>query len=404
MQIRNFLLAILLIFPLIKVQSQTSDSNPIPILAEEKTVTSCPFLTKDVNGVPVISFGKEINENEAVICYSLFDFNANKFQNPIEIPTSKGVDLHGENMPKIIFKPNNEIIAVWGINNPSEKKKYGGLVNYSQSFDNGKSWTKATSLVKDTASIDQRYFDIDLLPNGEVAVIWLDNRSKTDTEGSTLYYAETNGILGFVNEKPIAETTCQCCRTDLFVSKNGTINTAFRDIIDGEIRDMVLTYSSDNGNTFSVPARISPDNWKIKGCPHTGPTMTESENGLHFAWYTSGGGAGVFYSNSQDDGNHFSKRDIVCDNPTSKHPQITSLNNQDILIVWDEAKEKKGVFTSQIGLQHRKNDGKTVSTRYISPKKENATFPVIEAINKNQLVVAWSQNSESVFYKIISLD
>lgn len=402
MQIRNYLLTILMIFPFLKVQSQTSDSSPIAILAKEKT--SCPFLTKDANGIPVMSFGKEINENEAVICYSVFDLNTNKFQTPIEIPTSKGVSLHGENMPKIIFKPNNEIIAVWGINNPSEKKKYGELVNYSQSFDNGKSWTKAMSLVKDTASIDQRYFDIDLLPNGEVAIIWLDNRTKTDAEGSTLYYAETKGTSGFVNEKPIAETICQCCRTELFVSKNGTINAAFRDIIDGEIRDMVLTYSTDNGNTFSVPSRISPDNWKINGCPHTGPTMTESENGLHFAWYTSSGGAGVFYADSQDYGKHFSKRDVVANNPTAKHPQITSLNNQDIFIVWDEAKEKKGVFTSQIGLQHRKKSGKIVSTKYISPKKENATFPVIKSINKNQFLIAWSQNSESVFYKIISVD
>jgi hypothetical protein len=31
-------------------------------------------------------------------------------------------------------------------------------------------------LVADTASFDQRYYDVALLPDGEVGVVWLDNR------------------------------------------------------------------------------------------------------------------------------------------------------------------------------------------------------------------------------------
>jgi hypothetical protein len=406
MKINYILLAILLIAPIKKASSQTIDSTPTPILLETNTTTTCPFFTKDSEGNLVMSFGKETKEKKAVLCYSLFNFSNKKFQKPIEIQSSKGVELHGENAPKIIFKPKGEIMAVWGIDNPSPKKKYGGLIHYSQSFDNGKSWTKATPLVKDTASIDQRYFDIDLLANGEVAIIWLDSRTKTEEEGSTLYYAETKGTTGFQNEKPIAETICQCCRTELFVSKNGTINAAFRDIINNEIRDMVLTYSTDNGETFSKPNRISPDNWKINGCPHTGPTMTENQNGLHFAWYTSGGGSGVFYSNSFDNGKNFSKRAIVSDKPTAKHPQIAALDNKEVLIVWDESVTIGDHTTKQIGLQHRDKNGEILSTKYLSPKNRNSSFPVTKAISKNQFLVAWSQESddENVFYAIMDID
>lgn len=406
MKIYYILLTILLIAPMKKASSQTINATPTTILEDTNTTTSCPFITKNSEGTPVMSFGKETKEKETVLCYAVFNSNEKKFQTPIEIKSSKGVELQGENAPKIIFKPNNEIIAVWGVDNASEKKKYGGLVNYSQSFDNGKSWTKAKPLVKDTASIDQRYFDIDLLPNGEVAIIWLDNRSKTEDEGSTLYYAETKGTTGFQDEKPIAETACQCCRTDLFISKNGTINAAFRDIINNEIRDMVLTYSTDNGKTFSDPKRISPDNWKINGCPHTGPSMTENESGMHFAWYTSGGGSGVFYSNSADYGKTFSTRDIVSDKRSAKHPQITTLDNKEVLIVWDETVTEGDNLIVQIGLQHRKKNGEIVSTKYISPKDKSSSFPVIKAINKNQFIVAWSQQSvdENIFYEIVDLN
>jgi len=383
--------------------AQKTNSLPISILNESNTKTSCPFFTKNSRGITVMSFAKEINK-ETVLCYSLFDSNKKKFGKPTTIESSRGVELHGENAPKIIFKPNNEIIAVWGVNNASEKKKYGGLVKYSQSFDNGKTWTKAINLVKDPSSIDQRYFDIDLLPNGEAAIIWLDNRTNTDKEGSTLYYAATVGKSGFQNEKPIAETTCQCCRTDLFISQKGKINAAFRDIINEEIRDMVLTYSNDNGKTFSQPKRISPDNWKINGCPHTGPTMTENENGLHFAWYTSGGGSGVFYCNSSDYGKSFTKRKIVSDKPSARHPQITSLNNKDVFVVWDETVTENDNMSVKIGLQHRDKNGKIIKTKFISPKGKTATFPIIKSINKNQLLVAWSQEStdENVYYKIVS--
>ena len=157
----------------------------------------------------------------------------------------------------MVFKPNGEIIAVWGVENANEINKYSGLVYYSQSFNEGKSWSEAKPLVQDTTSFDQRYFDVALLKNGEAGIIWLDNRKTTDKEGSTLYFATTNGKNGFENEKPIAETLCQCCRTDLFLDATGNIHAAFRNIINDTVRDMAHIVSIDEGKTFRGPKRIS---------------------------------------------------------------------------------------------------------------------------------------------------
>lgn len=401
-----FLIFVMTLFSLQKSNSQTIPTSATPIATETGTVTTCPFITSDANGKVVMSFGKEIKGETAVLCYAFFDEKLKKFEQPMEIPSSKGVELHGENAPKMVFKPNGEIIAVWGIDNPTPKKKYGGLIQYSQSFDKGKSWTPATQLVKDTAGIDQRYFDIDLLPNGEAAIIWLDNRSKTELQGSSLYYAETKGKNGFQNEKSIGETTCQCCRTDLYIGKNGVIYTAYRDIINDEIRDMVLSYSSDNGKTFSTPKRISPDDWKINGCPHTGPTMTQNKEGLHFAWFTMGGGAGVFYANSPDNGNTFSKRNSVSDNLSAKHPQITAVNDKDVIIVWDETAEIDGNYFNRIGMQQRRQNDEIVKTIFVSEDNVMATFPIIKTLNNSEVLVAWSQGGkeEKVCYKIVPIE
>lgn len=406
MKNKLLLIFVMTLFSLQKNNAQLTSTSAVPISTTIGAVTACPFITSDANGKVVMSFGKEIKGEDAVLCYSFFNSAEKKFEAPIEIPSSKGVELHGENAPKILFKPNGDIIAVWGIDNPTPKKKYGGLIQYSQSFDKGKSWTPATALVKDTTGIDQRYFDIDLLPNGEAAIIWLDNRSKTELQGSSLYYAETKGKNGFQNEKSIGETTCQCCRTDLYIGKNGVIYAAYRDIINDEIRDMVLSYSSDNGKTFSEPKRISPDDWKINGCPHTGPTMTQNKEGLHFAWFTMGGGAGVFYANSSDNGGTFSKRNSVSDNPSAKHPQITVVNDRDVVVVWDETVETDGNYFNRIGLQQRVKNGEIVKTIFVSEDNVMATYPIVKTLNDSAVLVAWSQGSKegNVCYKIVQIE
>lgn len=214
-------------------------------------------------------------------------------------------------MLKIIFKLPGEIIAVWGAANPNQKNAYPDKVFYSRSSDEGKAWSKATCLVQDTAGFDQRYFDMALLPNGEAAIIWLDNRKKTTKEGSALYYAETKGNSGFENERLISEPCCPCCRTDLFVDSKKNIHILYRAIINDSIRDMVHSISTNDGKSFSSPGRISKDNWVISGYPHTGPAMTENEDGIQLTWFTAGGSSGIYYCHSKDNCKTFSTRNFT---------------------------------------------------------------------------------------------
>ena len=135
----------------------------------------CPYFTKDNKGNTVLSWVHMINDSTPEFRYAT-TVDGRSFSQPVIIPNSGSVQPHGENLPKIIFKPSGEIIALWGAANPNPKNKYSGQVFYTQSFDNGKNWTNPQPLVTDTASYDQRYYDVTLMPNGEAAIIWLDNR------------------------------------------------------------------------------------------------------------------------------------------------------------------------------------------------------------------------------------
>lgn len=362
---------------------------------------ACPYLTKDNKGNTVLSWVRTINDSTTAFCYAT-STDGKTFSLPIVIPNSNA-EPHGENLPKIIFKPSGEIIALWGTANPNPKNKYSGLVFYTQSFDDGKTWTAAKPLVNDPAGYDQRYYDVALLPNGEVAIIWLDNRKTNDKEGSALYFASTNGKNGFKGEKLISQSCCQCCRTDLFVDKQGGVHAVFRGIVQDSIRDMVHIVSTDGCKTFSEPKRINEDNWVIKGCPHTGPAITENKDGIHFAWFTGGKKKGCFYTNSKDNGKSFAGADSI--SILGSHPQLTALPNGELIIVWDEMQFAKNKVVKRIGIQRRNAKGKTEAKDYITAEDSNASYPVITPFNETASIVAYAaykDGKDYITYQVVS--
>jgi hypothetical protein len=154
---------------------------------------------------------------------------------------------------------------------------------------------------------------------------------------------------------------------------------------------MMHLISTDEGKNFSGPTRISADNWVIRGCPHTGPSLTSNGKALHVAWYTMGSGSGVFYASSADKGKTYTTKENVSGLTSAKHPQMAALPDGRLLIVWDERTENTGRSTSRIGLQIREANGKVANTKFITPDSLIATHPVLAATSTDGAVVAYTQ-------------
>lgn len=369
-------------------------------ISSPDTQADAPFLTVDTAGHPVISW-IEGDENPTM-AYAVLDEDGKVLREPRIIPPSAGLIPHNEMMPKMLFKPDGEIIAIWPVKNKTPRSRYGGLIYYAQSFDNGKTWSDPIPITEDPDSYDQRYFDVAVLPDGNAAIIWLDNRSETKKNGSTLYYAATNGENGFDDEKVIGRSTCQCCRTDIFVDSLGNIHVSYRNIFDQKYRDMAYLFSGDLGKSFSTPKRISHDNWAINACPHTGPTVAGNKYGLHFYWYTMGGGEGVYYTSTTNNGRHFAKRQLF--SPKARHPQATAMTSETIAVTWDEFYKAGGAFNNRIGLLLKKRGASEESKEYLTSPEVDAKYPVIRGLSGNRLLVAWIQesNNRQVYYQVIT--
>lgn len=361
----------------------------------------CSYLTKDHKGNPVVVWTEGNKETKEVFLYYAVSVDKGKtFGEAIKVESSKGTVFHAESMNKVAFKSDGTVIAVFEKKAPTKENQYAGYIFYTQSFDNGKTWTDSRHLHTDTsAGISRSFFDLTLLPDGEVGAIWLDGRMRLGEKGSSVFYASTKGKEGFTTDKQIGETICQCCRTDLYTDAGGKLHAVFRDIINDSIRDMVHVVSVDTGKTFSEPVRISADNWVIKGCPHTGPDMTSNNAGLHFTWYTAGGKPGVYYCNSSDNGKTYKERELVSND--ARHPRIASFNEK-VMIVWDEMVRKDTIYYPRIGFQVR-NEG-SVLKYYLSEENKSSDFPQLLSIANESVLVSWTQRDNKgceVVYKVI---
>src|SRR5690606_8404900 len=271
--------------------------------------------------------------DDSVLYYGVYDRYSGTFGTPVAVPPSKGTTGHGESMNKVAFRGDGTVVAVFERRHPTEKNKYAGSILYAQSFDNGASWTKAECVHSDTLKGNSRsFFDVVMLPDGEVGAVWLDGRLRLGSEGSSLFFARTKGHEGFQQDQQIGETVCQCCRTDISTDPNGNVHVVYSDIEatpGGSVRDFMHIISTDSGKTFSAPRAVSNDNWIVDGCPHTGASMAAGDDRIEVAWFTAGGRPGLYYSSSSN-GGMFAQRALISE--TARHPQMASMGRLSVIV------------------------------------------------------------------------
>lgn len=357
----------------------------------------------------------EISEekNENLLKFAFFNPNTNVFSKPITVATSKGLQTHQESMAKVAITKEGTLYALFRIKARNSKSMYGGTLYYSVSTDKGITWSDKTKLVTDAKSTSQSFYDVAQLANGELGLVWLDNRKlHKNLDGQTLYFAKTNGNKGFQNEVALEGSVCQCCRTEIEVDANNNIHIGFRNLIepkeigypgflkqsDTEIRDMYYITSKNNGASFSKAVPISNDYWQVNGCPHTGPALATTKNTTGAIWFTGAKNEARLYFTTQKE-NVFNERILV--SKEGKHPQMIALNDK-FYMVYEVYYETDGKGYSKIILEERNATQLLKSTEISAPKSDN-NHAVLKAIDKEKVVISWVNNDirKSVIHYLV---
>jgi len=339
--------------------SQTPRNEEVPkILAiKQGHSATAPYFTRNDKGNPVLCWTEKIDAHGTYrLAFATYDAASGNFGLPISVNGSEGISTSPESMGKVAFKDDGTIIAVFAKPFLREKNPFAGAIYYSISSDQGASWSPPTFLHSDTAHhYGRNFFDIARLKNGEIGAVWLDGRDES-IEGSTLYFASTAPDSGFAGETALHRGTCECCRTDLLVDESGSIHVAYRSLMypaalfGEQARDMAYIHSEDNGRTFSSETPISADNWAIRACPHTGPTLASENGRIHSVWFTAGGTPGLYYAYNTSGTHRFSERQLLT--TTGSHPQSLAIGTDSIFVVYEDRPMPPATHTPGHGGAH----------------------------------------------------
>ncbi|QJW91021.1 exo-alpha-sialidase [Spirosoma taeanense] len=371
-------------------QTTVSDAN---------FVGATPRLTTDAAGNPLLSWVEKQDDKHASFCFAVMNSNSGSGTGPafgpkIRVKTPVSFSVHAEGMPKIATKKDGTLLAVFEVPRPTPDSRFAGDLLYVLSTNGGRTWTEPRPVHQNTApGTSHSFADITRLPNGEIGIVWLDEKMP-GKEGRPVKFMQTKPGGGFTDELIVDENACQCCRTNVFVDAQQRIHLTYRDMLPakpGEIaaRDISHVVSSDGGRTFTQPKAVYADNWQVNACPHAGPSVAQVGSDVLVTWF-SGKEEAVGLRLAR-----LGTKQLVADHLSARarHPQVAAAGEK-LVWVWDEAistdgSNQMGTFKHRIGMQSFVGL-KSGPIKYLTPETVNATYPAV-LFTRHGLLIAYEQ-------------
>lgn len=153
-----------------------------------------------------------------------------------------------------------------------------------RSDDLGATWTGPVRVNDTVASAREGLHAMASAPDGSFWCVWLDLR-----DGKSEVYASRSVDRGItwgrnvrVYQSPDG-SVCECCHPSVFASDKN-LYVMFRNSLAGN-RDMYLTSSSDQGQSFLPAGKIGQGAWKLDACPMDGGMLTvQSDEKVVSVW------------------------------------------------------------------------------------------------------------------------
>jgi hypothetical protein len=307
------------------------------------------------------------------------------------------VSSHGENSPSLAIN-GVEFYVLWEQNNAQGETD----LMFARSLRFGRKFDKPVRVTDKTTPSGNAFSFLAVAPNGDLYAAWLDFRDPNNTAPGTAHvYLAKSSDKGATWGKniPVANNVCPCCRPAIAFGAGGEVFVAWRNVDAGDMRDMTLAVSSDNGASFGKPVLMANDNWKISGCPHTGPQLVVKGKRLYAAWHSEGDGAnaGIRVVWSDDNGKTFSKPVIASGvvNDTN-HPSLSLSEDGRLLLAFQGRgpAEKEGWGPVRAFLTEIHDDGAVSAPLVIPGSKKTAQFPTVVAGTVGRVFVAWTEASD----------
>lgn len=286
--------------------------------------------------------------------------------------------------PAIALGQKGEVYMAWSA---KAGAGFSSDLRFARSLDAGRSFEPSLK-VNDNGKPASAGFTSIAAGNGNtVHVVWLDGRERASKGAGTFITTSKDGGRSFGGNIAIDFGSCPCCRTATAIGPDGAVFALWRKVFPGDIREMVMARSVDNGVKFSEPVIVGRDNWEISGCPHRASSVAFGKGGeVMAAWYAEvDGEPGIFLASSRDNGMSFEKERIETRRATFPDNVTLNARGEELLLAWQETTP----VVSNVIFESR--NGKERIRVKLNEDTRKAVSPVISVNGKGDVLVVWQK-------------
>jgi len=351
-----------------------------------------PSVQIDDEGGISATWVEEEKETRAIL-FAKSEKPGGPLSSPVRVNGPSENPYYRQESPAVVTR-GNEVFITWSLTHPklTPDKPFSSELRLSRSSDGGRSFAPST-LVNDDGQVINHTFDaMQVAPDGGVHVAWIDGREGKKEPGTFVAKSTDQGHT-FSQNRKVDENTCVCCRTALATSTEGIVYLAWRKILDGNVREIVVSRSTDGGMTFSSPAIVGNDRWVYPACPHRPASLGVDRHGrLYVVWYTEGDDEtpSIYLAYSDDQGRTFSqKRQLNRSKGTfPDHPQMAVDQEGRVVVAWEE----QSPVRREVVVSHSLDRGQSFSTP-VKLNEKNGQTPTVAVNKQGMAVLGWKEHA-----------
>jgi hypothetical protein len=284
--------------------------------------------------------------------------------------------------------------VTWSAANKAPGALFASDLKLARSTDGEALFQAPVRINDDGLAISHTFEDLSVGKNGEVYVAWLDGRNKDRSGAGALFACSRDNGATVGKNVVIDGMACPCCRPMLTQAPDGSLWVAWRKTFEGNVRDIVIAKSTDQGRTFSPPMPVNRDGWVFDACPHRGPSIAFDGLGrLYLGWYTEGKDEQprLFIATSDDQGATFST-------PVALHSAATSLPDNlhmavhpdgKVLAVWEEVTGVRKRVVTRLSTDR----GQTFGPLLTLSSGSKAEHPTVAIHDSGKLAIGWTEHA-----------
>ncbi|MDP3070576.1 MAG: hypothetical protein Q8N18_09820 [Opitutaceae bacterium] len=308
------------------------------------------------------------------------------------------------------------LIAQWFLRIPGSTAMHGYNGWFARSTDGGASWTKP-------AALGEEFVALAPLSGGRTLAVWLARvgaahaghgghgaSGKRDPASPAAPAMKLLARLLAPDGSSLGDWTvdpdvCTCCQNTVAVLPGDRVFVSYRGHTPDEVRDNKYAVFNSAAGTWSQPATLRDDAWKIAACPVNGPAADARGSALAVAWFTAAEGQPRVFARYAAAGDKSLQPPLRLDlgRPLGRLETVV-LDDHSALFLWLEiatAEKAAGLYARRLG-----PDGTLSAARLVADtvQARASGFPRAAQRPTGRVVVSFTQAGTPNQVRTLELD